>query len=615
MEKPDTGKESRFCTRCGKTISAGALFCKYCGKEQHSPPDMPGFETMPEQGDDYSSPPVQGGDRKKRFPLLVCLVVFILLGFLGIASIFAVITLIKKEGRLLQVSRGFEGFTFVPAGSYTASSGTEDEEKHEPYGKSSEIDRRELEPSAASQTYSLQPVMNVIIPGGLLEASTPLVINAIAELSHVPSFYKEEMAYDISLGDLHELPMPVMIEFIIPSDLDLQDLVVAHWERERALWMEMPFTVREGRFLQVAASRLSPFAVFSGGKKLADAARLLAGSPTPSPGASPVPHGAEIYKTTHFAINFNHNEITSPFSLAELQKYDNRARQEYDTFKQSHDARTSLVHLFIKRMGCDLESAYAAYKTGGFKMPAAHVCVNVYKPASFNENPRWRTLMNDIQIPSNLSSIQQMRIETAHELFHMVQDQYYVMSAAHVAGRAWWIEATAEYAAGAIAWPAYGPPGKSIKFNYTERPVTYFSERLTDPYNAHQYHTAYLLDYLVKRDGSTFKKLWDHVITASNEVSALRSYGWKTPLPDVYRSFAAFLILSGSSPARKAVKDRFNYIIPLSVITQNTTPSRPVSGRLKPWPRRHRVGFGGPLSSLSAAGLLSRRVFLLLSTK
>jgi hypothetical protein len=56
--------------------------------------------------------------------------------------------------------------------------------------------------------------MNVIIPGGLLEAPTPLVINAITELSHVPSFYKEEMAYDISLGEMHELPMPVTIEFI-----------------------------------------------------------------------------------------------------------------------------------------------------------------------------------------------------------------------------------------------------------------------------------------------------------------------------------------------------------------------------------------------------------------
>jgi hypothetical protein len=139
MEKPDTGEECRFCTHCGKTISAGALFCKYCGKEQHSLPAMPGFETMPEQGDDYSSPPVQGGDRKKRFPLLVCLVVFILLGFLGIAGIFAVITLIKKEGGPPQVSRGPEGFTFVPASTYRASSGAKDEEKYEPYGKSSEI--------------------------------------------------------------------------------------------------------------------------------------------------------------------------------------------------------------------------------------------------------------------------------------------------------------------------------------------------------------------------------------------------------------------------------------------------------------------------------------------
>lgn len=129
--------------------------------------------------------------------------------------------------------------------------------------------------------------------------------------------------------------------------------------------------------------------------------------------------------------------------------------------------------------------------------------------------------------------------DSAHELFHAVQDSYYTF--AGMASRRWWIEATADYAAAEIA---NSGNISAINRSYFRNPITYTNSK-------HEYQTARFIDYLVEEKNISFKELWDFTAEYYNSdvfeqiKTFLANKGYN--FNEIYRDFAAYSFLSTST--------------------------------------------------------------------
>jgi hypothetical protein len=141
-----------------------------------------------------------------------------------------------------------------------------------------------------------------------------------------------------------------------------------------------------------------------------------------------------------------------------------------------------------------------------------------------------------------------------------------------MAYRKWWNEAAAEYAACRIAVPAY----QRMSIQNTVMPANYLTTKLIqtgpagDPFENHEYHGAYFLDYVVrhilKLDGTPittmeeaeeFAAMWRAVVSESiiSEMgdvlipmdAFLRGRSPKLDLDHFFTRFAHFYLVEGNT--------------------------------------------------------------------
>jgi len=182
-----------------------------------------------------------------------------------------------------------------------------------------------------------------------------------------------------------------------------------------------------------------------------------------------------------------------------------------------------------------LYDAYKAYGDLLFKLPG-HTKVYIDSWGSDKE-AEWGWFSKNIEIPLTYIFADELKMVSAHELFHAVQNQY--VNFAAMAMDRWWMEATADYAAAYVA-TNYGLKEK-LKFNY-------LNVGITDSETFHTYQTAHFIKYLVDA-GYDFEEMFSSVMTQKGGVlETLNSYcaSKKMPLATHYDHFAYSVLFENS---------------------------------------------------------------------
>lgn len=224
--------------------------------------------------------------------------------------------------------------------------------------------------------------------------------------------------------------------------------------------------------------------------------------------------------------------------------------------------------------------AYKSYKDAGFTLtgPVIVYIGDLYAgPMLINNYPFRFKYTGHIFIGTAAANPDDLRQQTAHELFHAIQAESYgyLDSLYSLTWRLWWVESTADYAAQEVAWKgAFKKMGNRITKKYLEASIT-------DTSTAHDkgYDTAHFIKSLVQ-GGADFKKMWDYVANPSwwdigTVISPLDEYlrtvhGIDHGLPYAYQHFANDFIFNPSS-AMPAIQSSLSTEVASVRKTLNTT--------------------------------------------
>jgi len=328
-------------------------------------------------------------------------------------------------------------------------------------------------PSPSSQTLSLAG-LGVTIPGGLLATTETLKVTPLSDSNITrPSEDMQTLGvYDIKLGSTSDFAKPLVLEFpydaaAIGGDaLEGKNLWAAYWEETRQVWARMEVQVDTARQkIVVTTGHLSTWWIY----------RLK--------GYDYVPKN----RTTYFEVYFNPNHV---------------------------NPRTDIGGQSMQGLAEDvlsaLETARENYKSAGFKVPSVTTSVFIADVADSN----WGALGGAIDLKrKDLASINDIKNDSAHELFHAVQNQYYytgLRGVGGMSGRLWLIEGTPDFMAYRYAWNRSIP--RKID-NENKLDLAWFAdspfENRTD---VDAYKFGNFLQYLEEVENVDVKQLWDYVV-------------------------------------------------------------------------------------------------------
>jgi hypothetical protein len=193
-------------------------------------------------------------------------------------------------------------------------------------------------------------------------------------------------------------------------------------------------------------------------------------------------------------------------------------------------------------------------------------------------------LSGSINIPYDHAGVTSMEI--AHEVFHSIQARYYTMLGmseikligttnprAAFVNRMWWLEATAEYAAGKLVFPeADGSPnsamGGDVDWKRLDKPLTYSPSGLWRGSEKPAYANAWFIEFLVSEKGLDFRELFESVASYhwpsvyDNLATYLKSKG--LDLDQVFADYAVWWFLSPAGPVQRTVR---TIKVPLEALT------------------------------------------------
>lgn len=432
-----------------------------------------------------------------------------------------------------------------------------------------ELLTKRIEPSADPVRVSHGEALTVEVPGGLLkEAQTLTVTELASESDDEPSLPKALARYDITLGSLKAFDRDVTLEFGYDAGVKTEQLAVCCWSERREAWERVPFDVDEARHRLVVRTRhlsewevdqkvvygqCGPRTVITGWLKKSVTKKAW----TP----------AEADATITFWMR-DGEEATAVVEDPELI----RRNAGNPRLKQRGGPTTRALLPSGDVVSTYFEMVWERYHALKFRLPTA---IDVYLTLEQGESPSYSSFKGVIYLPRGADDLVELKANLAHELFHVVQNQY-INGTSMFYMRAWWMDATADYAAGRVAWPGDAAVWAStiqfLKPHYLEQSITYFNEvRLdgdaptvgesdarkcdVDRFHNHHYQTCIFVDYLVRKSGVDFHAMVEETLTAwgSNAVAPLEAYLKKTlgtarGLYTEYRDFAVHYLLASDSP-------------------------------------------------------------------
>jgi hypothetical protein len=299
--------------------------------------------------------------------------------------------------------------------------------------------------------------------------------------------------FDITLGASTTFAKPLVLEFpynaaaLGNGAAEGKNLWVSYWDTARREWVRVEASVDKVRQkLVVQTDHLSTWWIY----------RMK--------GYDYVPKG----RTSYFEVYFNPEH----------------ANPRTDVVGQS-------MQSFAEDVLSALETARENYKTAGFKVPSSTTSVFIADVPDSN----WGKWGGSIDLKrSDLVNLNTIRSDSAHELFHTVQNQYYFT--AGMAQRYWLMEGTPDFMAYRYGWNG------SIQSQIEPLTLSWFEdspfENLTD---VDAYPLGNFLRYLNQVEGVDIKKLWDYMVPwPINVPQAFRSGvldQTKKSFDDVWRNF------------------------------------------------------------------------------
>ena len=374
--------------------------------------------------------------------------------------------------------------------------------RHEPLSQT-------INPSDQPQTISYQEKVKVTLPGGMLKEPQTLTIAKVEGLpgKDIP-FLNSGDQYEISLGDIHTFDENVTIDMAydpasITEGVSPQDqLIVTSWNETRRMWERAEFEVDESSNVIVAKTKhLSIWSLWYGIKGMKP--KFL--DKSSSSGSCEIRFW--IYATSNPPCEFPH--ISREYSV---EDYLGAAAKGKEV-----TLRDVIMDYFSK--------SWDAYASKKFQMPTGKFDVFI-DPNCVDPDTKFCDIESVIIFPAPLEFWRpsEFKHNVAHELFHVIQNQYlaaYSMGNIITTpiGRAWWTEATADYAAAKVAWPhddgVQSFAASSLKPYYLEAPLDYFSDNEKDRFYYHQYQTSAFVDFLVSQLGVDFKEMWEYTANPS----------------------------------------------------------------------------------------------------
>lgn len=530
-----------FCTQCGARLRPDARFCAHCGATVN--PRSPAPARAPAQ-------PRRAGKTQSRARSCGCL---------GLAGVVALCVALAGgwllAGVLPELGGGGQSSTATPVVALSPLA--------------SEV----LAPSDTVQGLSWEGRATVSLPGGLLTEPQPVTIASVAGLPPpaLPLPAQTLALYDISVGDLHTFDQPLVVELAYDAALlrgarpPEEALAVFYWDPQLGEWVALPSFV--------------------------DGAR-----------------GTVVALTTHLSA------IAAVEVLADGYRADDCFALTYDAADMRQQIASGQIDAaYLETVWGALKHARGAYDGAGFRpicgtreVESVEPTVTadglvVYLPVKRVEQIRQRVSIGGDGSPSRskytgaisipylgVATPSQLRLFVAHEVFHSVQASYYTMAGmtemgvpgtsapgAYTPGlfRIWWLDATAEYAAGRLAYPDGDRPhpsmGGSISPRYLDESLLYGPSALyeffggDDPSRDHAYTTAWFFEFLARRHGVAFAPLFKQVAGSYNPSVLAALDGALADgcapgggLDACYSAFAQDWIFNAESPLPASPRDR-----------------------------------------------------------
>jgi hypothetical protein len=394
---------------------------------------------------------------------------------------------------------------------------------------------QDILPSNREQTVSWKDQVRVTIPAGLVDSKQTLTIATAKDISPHPFKGLSPLAtFDISLGNLHAFSKDLTIEIAydlakMKSDLSPENALMAMtWNPELKTWAMERFTVdTQRRVVIIRANHLSVEQVSS------------------------VAPPYTVYKPKHFIV------VYDPKDAAQVLLPEQKVARRGGSRTLPLRAEPVSAEKMVADLGSYLDHAWDEYGRYPFKPLLGDANVDgklwVFVDSALKVSEREK-FSGNLYFPTNWVDTQyengaeQMRHESAHELFHAVQNEYYTWVG--MARRRWWMEATADYAAGVIAWGAAGTM-PLVPANYFKKPIDFTEAK-------HDYKTSRFVEYLSRPAGS-FKAMWDYVVPDStgDVAGMLNLYLLQrnTDLDKEFRGFVAYVLFDSKGPLSSTLID------------------------------------------------------------
>ncbi len=411
-----------------------------------------------------------------------------------------------------------------------------------------------LTPSDSQQQIVAPNGLKVLIPGGLLEKDELVEIEALAGVHDPMQRLGAEIVgtYDIRIGDNRFFEKTILLE--IPVDMDNLTgplapeyaLTACYWDDALYCWVDAYAAVDvQGGKLIVPTNHLSKWAAVA----------------TRADG--------HIYNE-YFSMYYSSQEMRE----TESTSYAGFVAKDY--IDSVFDALNEVREKYEKAGFRQLEKFEANRYVHGTTFSRPYF--NVYLTGPYDDNATRNKYTGNITIPVNhFGEINYFQI--AHELFHSVQNRYYYLfgmtemgvpfttsPSLQLLARQWWLESSADYAAGRIAYPNGDSPnpdmGGILAAKHLEKPLTYSPTALTiwAPEDRHSYNNAWLFEFLVQEKGFNFRETFEAVASYwnpsiySNLVSYVKSKG--LDFNDVYCDYAVWWFSHPGSPLTGARIDQ-----------------------------------------------------------
>ena len=548
----------RVCPQCSNPLKPGDRLCHRCGT---AAPPVVSHEPFAAEPITPQRPAAASSPKRRRSPWP-----FIAIGCVAILLVAGAIGAIALAPHLRRPA---------PADPIPVAASWDD-------ATSTPLLATTIEPSSEVQSIAVGEAMVITMPEGFLEKPQQLTVAALDGGPDLllPLRAQPLGTYEVKLGDLAFFEEPLLIE--LPYDPDQLEsplppefaLVASYWDEELAEWIEMP------SFVDTARRRLV-IPTFHLTKIRYDC----------------VIADGHIYND-YFSVKYDREEMAALQSL-HPDYADIYAAHPDRVFNILNDAR-----LAYERAGFrDLEKI-AAVEEKVFRMtfqgPVEHKMTlrryNVYIHGDATDQSwTWKGIAysslsrskytGNIYIPYSYQD--DVCIGIAHEVFHSVQNRYYNLvgmteiktpgTTTPVAGllvRQWWLEGTAEYAAGALACPAPdGSPhpemGGELDHRRLEKPLAYSPSILYRGSDRPAYNNAWFIAFLVNEKGIDFRDMFE----------AVASYQWPsvydnlvtylgTKQLDIYQVYAEFAVWWYFDPASPLQRGTRAGVVPLTALTE-----------------------------------------------